>query len=261
MEVSVKKLFVLSIVLLISISVMAQDNAPQEDAPVWRITENEVYAVQAELSRRGYYKSKPTGVLDSDTRTAVRNYQSKNGLKVTGRIDRETYETFELPYPATGKERDNARRRGVLPTIGYGVKDATVATGKAIGGAAVYVKRKTVGGAEKTKDVTTGALSQSKDTAQDVGNATANGARSVGRGASRGASRAGDVLVGRSDADIHLDIREILEANEETANWYSEVKDGRVTVKTPPQHNEDTGELISAIRKVSGVKSVFVIAE
>jgi Putative peptidoglycan binding domain len=257
MEVCVKKLFVLSIVLLISISVMAQDNAPQENAPEWRITENEVYAVQAELSRRGYYRSKPTGVLDRDTRTAIRSYQAKNGLQVTGRIDRETYETFELPYPATGEERDNARRRGVLPTIGYGVKDAAVATGKAVGGAAVFVKKKTVGGAEKTKDVTSGALSQSKDTAQDVGKATANGARTVGRGT----SRAGEVLVGRSDADIHLDIRELLEAKDETSNWYSDVKDGRVTVKTPPQHNEDTGELVSAIRKVSGVKAVFVIAE
>ena len=256
-----KKLFVLSIVLLISISVLAQDNAPQEDAPEWRITENEVYAVQAELSRRGYYKSKPTGVLDRDTREAVRNFQSKNGLKVTGRIDRETYETFELPYPATGKERDNARRSGVLPKIGYGVKDAAVTTGKAVGGAAVYVKNKTVGGAEKTKDATTGALSQSKDTAQDVGQdvgkATTRGARTVGRGT----KRASDTLIGRSDADIHMDVREILEANEETANWYSDVKEGRVTVKTPPQHNEDTGELISAIRKVSGVKSVFVIVE
>ena len=252
-----KKLFVLSTVLLISISVLAQDNAPQENAPEWRITENEVYAVQAELSRRGYYKSKPTGVLDRDTREAIRSYQSKNGLKVTGRIDRETYETFELPYPATGKERDSVRRRGVLPTIGYGVKDAAVATGKAVGGAAVFVKKKTVGGAEKTKDATTGALSQSKETAQDVGKATANGARTVGRGT----NRAGEVLVGRSDAEIHNDIREILEAKEETANWYSEVKDGRVTIKTPPEHKEDTGELISAIRKVSGVRSVVVIAE
>src|SRR5262245_13170167 len=249
MEVSVKKLFVLSTVLLISISVLAQDNAPQENAPEWRITENEVYAVQAELSRRGYYKSKPTGVLDRDTREAIRNYQSKNGLKVTGRIDRETYETFELPYPATGEERDNARRRGVLPTIGYGVKDAAVTTGKAVGGAAVFVKNKTVAGAEKTKELATGGASQSKETARDVGKATARGARAVGRGT----SRAGETLIGRSDADIHQDIREILEANEETANWYSEVKDGRVTVKTPPQHNEDTGDLIASIRKVSGV--------
>jgi Putative peptidoglycan binding domain len=261
MEVSVKKLFVLSMVLLLSISVMAQDNAPQENPPEWRITENEVYAVQAELSRHGYYKSKPTGVLDRDTRAALREFQSDNRLKVTGRIDRETYETLELAYPATGNERDSVRRRGVLPTIGYGVKDAAVATGKAVGGAAVFVKRKTMAGAEKTKDVTTGALSKSKDTAQDVGQdvgkATADGARSVGRGT----SRAGNVLVGRSDADIHMDVREILEAKDETSNWYSEVKDGRVTIKTPPQHTEDTGELISAIRKVSGVRSVFVIAE
>jgi peptidoglycan hydrolase-like protein with peptidoglycan-binding domain len=257
MEDSVKKLFVLSAVLLLSISVMAQDPAPQENAPEWRITENEVYAVQAELSRRGYYRGKPTGVLDRDTRAAVRNYQSKNALKVTGRIDRETYETFELPYPATGEEGDSARRRGVLPTIGYGVKDAAVTTGKAVGSAAVFVKNKTVAGAEKTKDVTTGIFSRSKDTAGDVGKATVRGARSVGRGT----SRANDTLVGRSDADIHLDIREILEANEETTNWYSDVKEGRVTVKTPPEHNEDTGELISAIRKVSGVKSVLVIAE
>src|SRR5215813_2211557 len=56
----------------------------------WRITEKEVKAVQAELTRRGYYKSKVTGVLDRDTREAVRAYQSDNGLKDSGRIDMET---------------------------------------------------------------------------------------------------------------------------------------------------------------------------
>ena len=41
----------------------------------WRITEKEVKAVQAELTRRGYYESKITGVL------SVERMRSKSGLQ------------------------------------------------------------------------------------------------------------------------------------------------------------------------------------
>ncbi|HEY9432549.1 MAG TPA: peptidoglycan-binding domain-containing protein, partial [Blastocatellia bacterium] len=91
----------------------------------WRITEKEVKAVQAELTLRGYYKSKITGVLDRDTRAAVRAYQVNSGLKDSGRIDVETYRKLDLPYPATGKEADRLRSDALSSQIGYEVKDAT----------------------------------------------------------------------------------------------------------------------------------------
>src|SRR5262245_59077690 len=106
----------------------AQTSGPQtagSPTTEWRITEKEVQAVQAELTLRGYHKSKLTGVLDRDTRAAVRTYQINSGLKDSGRIDMETYRKLDLPYPATGKEADRLRSDALSSKIGYEVKNAT----------------------------------------------------------------------------------------------------------------------------------------
>jgi peptidoglycan hydrolase-like protein with peptidoglycan-binding domain len=219
----------------------------------WRITEKEVKAVQAELIRRGYYKSKITGVLDRDTREAVRAYQADNGLKDSGRIDLPTYGKLGLTYPATGNEADSLRRNGMLPKIGYGVKDTTVNAGNAVTGGVKKVGSGARAGLEKTWDTGAATVSKSKEVVQD---STIKGAKSAGRSA----GRAGDRLIGRSDAEVHADVRRTLEEDPETQFWYSDVKNGTVTIKTPRQHNADVGAVISNIRKVPGVKSVFVIA-
>ncbi len=227
------------------------------DRPItdWRITEKEVKAVQAELTRRGYYKSKLTGVLDRDTREAVQAYQIDNGLKGSGRIDMETYRSLELPYPATGKEADMLRKNGLAPKIGYGAKDATVNTGGAVTGGAKKIGSGVRKGLEKTWDLGAGTVSKSKELAQGAGGAATRGAKSAGRGA----ERAGASIIGRSDAEVLEDVRRALEENPETKLWYSDVKNGTVTIKTPRNHNADLGATVSNIRKVPGVKSVFVI--
>jgi peptidoglycan hydrolase-like protein with peptidoglycan-binding domain len=249
---------IIAITLVLTIIGIAQ-TATLEETPVeWRITEKEVVAVQTELKRRGYYdNASPSGILDRTTRESVRAYQTDNGLKVTGRIDRTTYETLELPYPATGDERDSERRSGILPSIGYGIKDKTVATGRTLDGAATKVKGKTEAAYDKVKGTGGGAVSKTKEIAQAVGSTTAKGVRAMGRGV----RRAGDMIVGRSDADIQTDVRELLKGDSETEKWYSEVKSGMVTIKTPQQHNANVGNVISNIRKIAGVKSVFVVAE
>ena len=247
------------VAFLIPVFAIAQTPDPQtanSQISDWRITEKEVIAVQAELIRRGYYKSKITGVLDRDTREAVRAFQSDNGLKDSGRIDLPTYGKLGLDYPATGKEADSVRRNGLLPRIGYGVKDTTVGAGSAVKGGAKKAGSGVRAGLEKTWDAGAGTVSKSKEVAQDAGDATINGAKSAGRSA----SRAGDRLIGRSDAEVHEDVRRALEENPETQLWYSDVKNGMVTIKTPQRHNADVGAVISNIRKVPGVKSVFVIA-
>lgn len=224
--------------------------APQTSE--WRITEKEVRAVQAELARRGYYKSKITGVLDRDTREALRAYQADNGLKDSGRIDLPTYGKLGLTYPATGREADSQRRNGALPKIGYTVKDTTVNAGGAIKGGVKKVGSGARAGLEKTWDTGAATVSKSKEVAQGAGDATVKGAKS--------ASRAGERLIGRSDAEVQEDVRRALEEDPETQFWYSEVKNGMVTIKTPQQHKADVGAVVSNIRKIPGVKSVFVIA-
>ena len=48
-------------------------------------------AVQAELARRGYYRGPVDGVLGPESRSAIRSFQARNGLPVTGRIDADLF--------------------------------------------------------------------------------------------------------------------------------------------------------------------------
>jgi len=256
----------IAIALLIPVFAVAQTpesvTQPPEQTPSpqttgspitdWRITEKEVKAVQAELTLRGYYKSKITGVLDRDTRAAVRAYQINNGLKDSGRIDVETYRKLDLPYPATGKEVDRLRSGAWSSKIGYEVKDATAGAGDAADGGAKKVGSGVRGGLEKTWDTGAGAVSKSKDVARGAGDATIKGVKSVGRAVTR--------PFGRGDSDLQEQVRRLLEENPETKSWQFQVKKGTVTIKTPPNHNADVGSVVSNIRQIHGVESIFVIA-
>jgi peptidoglycan hydrolase-like protein with peptidoglycan-binding domain len=243
--------------LLLSTSGIAQTAALEETPVDWRITEKEVVSVQTELKRRGYYNSNAAGILDRTTREAVRSYQTDSGLKITGRIDRPTYEKLELPYPASGNERDSERLGGVLPSFGYGVKSKAVATGRTLDGAATKVKRKTMAGYDKTRRTGGAAVTKTKAAAHAVGRTTARGYRTF----ERGVHRASEMLMGPSDSHIQTDVRTLLSKDSNTEKWYSDVKSGLVTIKTPSQHNADIGTVVSDIRKIEGVRSVFVIAE
>jgi peptidoglycan hydrolase-like protein with peptidoglycan-binding domain len=256
----------IALAFLIPIFVVAQSPDPGTQSPAqtpdaqtapppiidWRITEKEVKAVQAELTLLGYYKSKITGVLDRDTRAAVRAYQVDNGLKDSGRIDVETYRRLDLPYPATGKETDRLRSDALSSKIGYEVKDATTDAGDAANSGAKKVGSGVRGGLEKTWDTGAGAVSKSKEVARGAGDATVKGLKNVGRATGR--------IFGGDNDDLREQVRRLLEDNPETISWHFEVKNGAVTIKTPPNHNADVGAVVSNIRQIAGVKSVFVIA-
>jgi peptidoglycan hydrolase-like protein with peptidoglycan-binding domain len=256
----------ITIALLIPVFAVAQTpdpvTQPQEQTsasqtagrPIidWRLTEKEVKAVQAELTLRGYYKSKITGVLDRDTRAAVRAYQINNGLKDTGRIDVETYRKLDLPYPATGKEVDRLRSDALSSKVGYEVKDATASAGDAANNGAKKAGSGVRGGLEKTWDTGAGAVSKSKDAARGAGGAVVKGIK--------GAGRAGVGIFGRGDSEVQEQVRRLLEDNPETRSWQFQVKKGTVTIKTPPNHNADVGAVVSNLRQIPGVESVFVIA-
>ncbi|MFN0087760.1 MAG: peptidoglycan-binding domain-containing protein, partial [Blastocatellia bacterium] len=72
--------------------------------PAWQVTEREVIAVQLGLIRLRYLANSPSGKVDRQTRRALQAYQADKRLPVTGEIDRATYQSFKLPYPATGRE-------------------------------------------------------------------------------------------------------------------------------------------------------------
>jgi peptidoglycan hydrolase-like protein with peptidoglycan-binding domain len=244
----------IAIALLIPIFAVAQTPEPQAaDSSIsdWRITEKEVRAVQAELTLRGYYKSKITGVLDRDTRAAVQAYQADNGLNGAGRIDPETYRKLDLTYPATGKETDRLRSDAPAPKVGYEVKDAAEGATDAAGDGAKKVGTGVRGGLEKTWDTGAGAVSKSKDAARGAGDATIKGVKNAGRAGAR--------IFKRSDSDLQEQVRQLLEDDPATRSWRFEVKKGKVTIKAPPNHKADIGAVVSNIRQVPGVEKVYVI--
>lgn len=49
-------------------------------------TKTEIQEAQTGLAKAGYYKGKPTGQLNADTRKALRAYQKANNMPATGRL-------------------------------------------------------------------------------------------------------------------------------------------------------------------------------
>ena len=229
----------------------AKPEQPGKEAEALVITRKEVAAVQAELQRRGYYRNTPSGVLDTQTREAIATYQKENQLEESGQIDMALINSLELKYPATGKEVESARKKGLIPRIGYATRDAATATRDTTVNAGKSVKKTS----EKAVDVT---VDKSLNLAKDAGDVTVKGAKKTGDATTRAGKRVGEVFVGRSDADIQNDIRSILEKKEETKRVRSEVKDGAVRLFAK---DLDLSDAVTEIRKLSGIKSVVVVAK
>ncbi len=255
--------------------IFAQTNeeAPAVNQPLL-ITRKEVAAVQAELQRRGYYRNTPNGVLDTQTRESIIEFQKENSLSDSGTIDLALLNSLELKYPATGKEVESARKKGLIPRIGYGVKDGATTTKDATVNAGKTAVRST----EKAYDASTKAVKNAADVtkdksvklAKDAGGMTVRGARraedattgtakKAGNATVRAGRKVNDVFVGRSDAEIQSDVRDVLEADENTKRVRSEVKEG--TVKLSAKSDIDLSDAVSKVRQVSGVKGVIVAAK
>ncbi|MFL6583060.1 MAG: peptidoglycan-binding protein [Chthoniobacterales bacterium] len=59
--------------------------------------------VQRTLKEQGFYYGEATGQMDADTTAAIRRYQIRNGLKVTGDLDAETQKSLGVSSGATAK--------------------------------------------------------------------------------------------------------------------------------------------------------------
>ena len=76
-------------------------------------------AVQQALKEQGFYYGEVTGEKTADTTAAIRRYQIRNGLQVTGEIDAETLRSLGVgtgsaratPPPPPATQRPEKRRR------------------------------------------------------------------------------------------------------------------------------------------------------
>jgi peptidoglycan hydrolase-like protein with peptidoglycan-binding domain len=238
--------------LLLSSLLAAFSLAAVAQAPATlKLTKQQIESVQDELHQRGYLKTRATGVVDQKTREALRKYQADNGLPVSGRIDAETMEKLGVGANGSASEPQNQRKPGIVPKIGYAVKDTTTSTTGAVKGAANSAAnsagRTVKAGADKTTE-----------TASDVGESSVNGAKAVGRGAQGATRKVSDTLVGRSDADISEDVRRVLAESPATEKVRSRVDSGKVKLTLDGETTPELDKAVTKIRAISGVKSVEI---
>ena len=262
-----KKLSVIRfLVLLVSVvsgaSVCAQEpggatSPPSENAVT--LTAKEVRVVQQALFNRGYLLKEPSGILDAETRQAVRDFQKAQSLEVTGKIDTATLEKLGLSMPLDLPPDDAERKRGVVSKIGYGIKDSATATGKAVSDTATKVTTGTKKGTEKVIDTTSDAIEKSGDTISSAGDKSVQGAKDVKNKAGELTGKVETTVIGRSDAEIHKDVRKVLNSRDSTRYLQSDVKEGRVTLVSDNSESEEFSSAVSEVRRVSGVKAVMVV--
>ena len=66
-------------------------------------TSDRIREIQTALQREGAYSGEPTGKWDNTTVEAMKNYQDKNGLSPSGKIDALTLEKLGLGSRTAGK--------------------------------------------------------------------------------------------------------------------------------------------------------------
>ena len=64
--------------------------------PVFRATADQIKQAQALLKQRTLYAGEQTGKLDDDTRAGLKKYQTAEGLKVTGTLNKVTLEKMGI---------------------------------------------------------------------------------------------------------------------------------------------------------------------
>ena len=76
------------------------DDASYGDASTfdYKYWNNLAVSVQSELSRSGYYTGQIDGVIGSGSRQAIREFRTKHGLPVTGRIDPKLLDSLGIGY-------------------------------------------------------------------------------------------------------------------------------------------------------------------
>ncbi len=61
-----------------------------------------IEAVQQKLKEQGFYYGSMNGTKDAETTAAIRRYQIRNGLQITGELNKETQKSLAVAW---GRER------------------------------------------------------------------------------------------------------------------------------------------------------------
>jgi len=64
--------------------------------PIFRANKDQIKQAQKILKDRGFYAGEQTGKLDDETRGGLKKYQTAEGLKVTGTLNKVTLEKMGI---------------------------------------------------------------------------------------------------------------------------------------------------------------------
>lgn len=74
--------------------IASEGSSGRKRGPVFRATKDQIVEVQSMLRSKGLYSGEDTGKLNPDTRNAIKEWQSANGVKVTGTLNKITLEAM-----------------------------------------------------------------------------------------------------------------------------------------------------------------------
>lgn len=74
----------------------AQTDAAKPKRQIFRANKTQISTAQKALKEKSLYAGTDTGKLDEDTRAAIKKFQSANGLKDTGTLNRATLEKMNI---------------------------------------------------------------------------------------------------------------------------------------------------------------------
>ncbi len=82
----------------------ADSTEPKKRGPVFRANKEQIMETQTKLKTGGMYAGDATGKLDDATRDGIRKFQTVNGVKVTGTLNKETLEKMGVMLTDKQKE-------------------------------------------------------------------------------------------------------------------------------------------------------------
>ena len=82
----------------------AGSTEPKKRGPVFRGDKEQIMEVQKMLKDKQMYVGEATGKLDDATREGIRKYQTANGVKMTGTLNKETLEKMGVMLTDKQKE-------------------------------------------------------------------------------------------------------------------------------------------------------------
>ncbi len=79
-------------------------DTPKKRGPVFRANKEQVMEAQRKLKTGAMYAGEETGKLDDPTRDGIKKFQTANGVKVTGTLNKETLVKMDIALTDKQKE-------------------------------------------------------------------------------------------------------------------------------------------------------------